>query len=81
MTVLRGQIMVLLEKISQIAELVCETAAEDNQRETDILKWVYDEINRREREVLIGLGQWTAEDEKDWLKSTKGRSIPENAVK
>ena len=63
--------MVLLKKISQIAELVCETAAELNQRETDILKWVQAEISRREREVLIGLGSWTADDEKDWLKSTK----------
>ena len=72
--------MVLLEKISQIAELVCETAAELNQRETDILKWVHAEISRREREVLIGLGKWTADDEKDWRKSTKGKSIPGNAV-
>ena len=63
--------MVLLKRISQIAELVCEAAAELNQRETDILKWVQAEISRREREVLIGLGSWTADDEKDWLKSTK----------
>ena len=63
--------MVLLKRISQIAELVCETAAELNQHETDILKWVQAEINRREREVLIALGSWTADDEKDWLKSTK----------
>ena len=67
--------MVLLEKISQIAELVCETAAELNQRETDILEWVNAEIRRREREVLIGLGSWTADDEKDWRKSTKSRSV------
>ena len=67
--------MVLLEKISQIAELVCETAAELNQRETDILEWVNAEIRRREREVLMGLGSWTADDEKDWRKSTKSRSV------
>jgi hypothetical protein len=72
--------MILLEKISQIAELVCETAAELNQRETDILKWVHAEISRREREVLIGLGKWTADDEKDWRKSTKCKWVPENAV-
>ena len=72
--------MVLLEKISQIAELVCDTAAELNQPETDVLKWVDAEISRREREVLIGLGKWTADDEKDWRKSTKGKWIPGNAV-
>lgn len=72
--------MVLLEKISQIAELVCETAAELNQSETDILKWVQAEISRREREVLIGLGKWTADDERDWRKSTKGKSVLRNAA-
>ena len=48
--------MTISERISQIAEIVCETAAELKKRETDILKRVHDEINRREREVLIGLG-------------------------
>ena len=67
--------MTISERISQIAELVCETAAELKKRETDILKSVHDEINRREREVLIGLGEWTANDEKDWLKSTAGKSF------
>ena len=67
--------MTISERISQIAELVCETAAELKKRETDILKSVHDEINRREREVLIGLGEWTANDEKDWLKSTACKSF------
>jgi hypothetical protein len=49
--------MTISERIPQIAELVCETAAELKKRETDILKSVHDEINRREREVLIGLGE------------------------
>ena len=60
--------MTISERISQIAELVCEIAAEINKRETDILKRVHAEINRREREVLMGLGEWTAHDEKDWRK-------------
>ena len=72
--------MVLLEKISQIAELVCETAAELNQSETDLLKWVQAEISRREREVLINLGKWTADDEWDWQESTRHTSDPANAV-
>ena len=67
--------MTISERISQIAELVCETAAELKKHETDILKRVHDEINRREREVLIGLGEWTADDEKEWLKSTSGKSF------
>jgi hypothetical protein len=72
--------MTISERISQIAELVCETAAELNKRETDILNKVHAEINRREREVLIGLGEWTADDEKDWLKSAKGKSFSKNAI-
>lgn len=67
--------MTISERIFQIAELVCETAAELKKGETDILKRVHDEINRREREVLIGLGEWTADDEKDWLKSTASKSF------
>ena len=67
--------MAISERISQIAELVCETAAELKKRETDILKRVHDEINRRERQVLIGLGEWTADDEKDWMESTKSKSF------
>jgi Trm5-related predicted tRNA methylase len=72
--------MTTSERISQIAELVCETAAELKKSETDILKRVHDEINRREREVLIGLGEWTADDEKDWLKSTKDKSFLKNDI-
>ena len=72
--------MVLLEKISQIAELVCDTAAELNQSETDILKWVQAEISGREREVLINLGKWTADDERDWRNNTEGKSVPGNAI-
>ena len=72
--------MVLLEKISQIAELVCDTAAELNQSETDILKWVQAEISGREREVLINLGKWTADDERDWRNNTEGKSVPRNAI-
>ncbi len=72
--------MTISEKISQIAELVCEAAAELKKHETDILKKVNDEINRREREVLIGLGEWTADDEKDWLKSKKDKSFLKNDI-
>lgn len=72
--------MTISERISQIAELVCETAADLKKRETDILKRVHNEINRREREVLIGLGEWTAADEKDWLISTKGKSFLKNDI-
>ena len=72
--------MTISERISKIAELVCETAAELKKRETDILKRVNDEINRREREVLIGLGEWTDDDEKDWLKSTKDKSFLKNDI-
>ena len=72
--------MGLLEKISQLTDLVYETAAELNQHETEILKWIQAEISRREREVLIGLGSWTADDEKDWRRSTKGKSPPGNAI-
>lgn len=72
--------MALLEKISQIAELVCETAAELNQRETDILRWVRAEISRREREVLNNLGKWSADDERNWQESTKGNLVPGNEV-
>ena len=72
--------MTISERISQIAELVCETAAELKKRETDILKSVQNEINWREREVLIGLGEWTADDEKDWLKSKKDKSFFKNDI-
>ena len=64
----------------QITELVCETAAEPNHRETDILEWVNAEISRREREVLINLGKWASIDEKDWWKSTTGKSVQGDAV-
>ena len=70
--------MAILEKILQIADLVCDTAAELNQPESDILKWVNAEISRREREVLMGLGKWTANDEKDWQETTQGKTIPRN---
>jgi hypothetical protein len=75
-----GGIMVLLEKIHKIANLVYETAAELNQRETDVLEWVKAEIKRREREVLVGMGSWTDDDEKEWRKSTEGKSVPGNAI-
>ena len=70
--------MALLKKILQIADLVCDTAAELNQPETDILKWVKAEIIRREREVLMNLGKWTDDDEKDWQESGLGKTIPRN---
>ena len=72
--------MTLLEKIRQIADLVYETAAELNRCETDILKWVKAEIKRREREVLVGLDSWTDDDEKEWRKSTEGKSVPGDAI-
>ena len=72
--------MTISERIFQIAELVCETAADLKKHETDILKKVHDEINRREREVLIGLGEWTADDEKNWVKSTKDKSFLKNDI-
>lgn len=73
--------MALLEKILRIADLVCDTAAELNQPESDILKWVNSEISRREREVLMGLGKWTADDEKDYRHTTEGKTLPRNLFK
>ena len=70
--------MALLEKTLQIADLVCDTAAEFNQPESDILKWVKAEIIRREREVLMNLGKWTDDDEKDWRETGQGKTIPRN---